>query len=237
MLSAGNGDMSAAQWTIIFQLAGSLLAGGLIGLERSRRGRLAGLREHALVSLGSCQLMLIGIYAWQGEVTPIHYDAGISRVIQGVMSGIGFLGAGGILKEGFAVRGLTTAASLWVTATIGIMIGLGFIFPAVTTTVLTLLALTILRWGEEWLANKHEIKLHLRQHRADAIHEPAIVDMLAKHGCAVASLSAEGTGDGRFLDYKALITTADKNAGHALIEMLANDPRFVEFSLTPVGDF
>lgn len=229
--------MSAAHWTIIFHLTGALCAGGLIGLERSRRGRLAGLREHALVSLGSCQLMLIGIYAWQGELVPIQFDTGVSRIIQGLMSGIGFLGAGGILKEGFAVRGLTTAASLWVTATIGIMIGLGFVFPAVTTTILTLLALTILRWCEERLVDKYEIKLHLRQNRTDAIHEPAIVDLLARHGCAVASLSAQGTGDGRFLDYRALITTADKNASHGLIETLANDPRFIEFSLTPVGDF
>jgi putative Mg2+ transporter-C (MgtC) family protein len=229
--------MNNAHWTILLQLVGALCAGGLIGLERSRRGRIAGLREHALVCLGSCQLMLIGVYAWQSELTPTHFDPNVGRVIQGLMSGMGFLGAGGILKEGFSVRGLTTAASLWVTATIGIMVGLGFFFPAVATTILTLLALTILRWWEGLLVNKHEIKLHLRQNRTEAIHEPAIVEMLAKHDCEVASLSAQGTGDGRFLDYQALITTADKNASHSLIETLANDSRFIEFSLTPVGDF
>jgi putative Mg2+ transporter-C (MgtC) family protein len=229
--------MNAAQWTILFQLVGALCAGGLVGLERSRRGRLAGLREHALVCLGSAQLMLIGVYAWQGETTASHFDPSIGRVIQGLMSGIGFLGAGGILKEGFSVRGLTTAASIWVTATIGVLIGLGFIFPAVATTLLTLLSLTILRWCEGLLIDKHEIKLHLRQHRPGAIHEPAIVELLAGHGCSVSSLSAQGVGDGRFLDYQALIVTPDRNASHRLIEALANDARFVEFNLTPVGDF
>jgi putative Mg2+ transporter-C (MgtC) family protein len=229
--------MNAAHWTILQNLFIALCAGGLIGLERSRRGRMAGLREHALVSLGSAQLMLIGVYSWQGGIVEHPFDATASHVIQGVMAGIGFLGAGGILKEGFSVRGLTTAASLWVTATIGLLIGLGFLFPALATTALTLLALTLLRWCEGLLIDKHEIKLFLRQSRVEAIHEPQIVEMLAKHNCAVASLSAQGAGDGRFLDYQALITTPDKNASHGLIETLANDSRFVEFSLTPVGDF
>ncbi len=230
--------MNAAGWTILQNLSVALCAGGLVGLERSRRGRMAGLREHALVCLGSAQLMMIGVYSWQGGIIVEHpFDSGANHIIQGVMSGIGFLGAGGILKEGFSVRGLTTAASLWVTATIGLLIGLGFLFPALATTALTLLALTLLRWCEGLLIDKHEIKLFLRQSRVDAIHEPQIVEMLAKHHCAVSSLSAQGAGDGRFLDYQALITTPDKNASHGLIETLANDSRFVEFSLTPVGDF
>jgi putative Mg2+ transporter-C (MgtC) family protein len=235
--AAVGGIMSAAHWTILLHLCLALCAGGLIGLERSRRGRMAGLREHALVSLGSAQLMMIGVYSWQGGIVEHPFDGTSNHVIQGVMSGIGFLGAGGILKEGFSLRGLTTAASLWCTATIGLMIGLGFLFPALATTTLTLLALTILRWCEGLLVDKHEIKLHLRQNRADAIHEPQIVEMLAKHRCAVSSLSAQGAGEGRFLDYQALISTPDKNASHGLIEALANDSRFIEFSLTPVGDF
>ncbi len=228
--------MSAAYWTISLQLLGALCAGGLIGLERSRRGRMAGLREHALVCLGTCQLMLVGVWSWQGALVQHPYDNTSTHIIQGVMSGIGFLGAGGILKEGFSVRGLTTAASLWCTATIGLLMGLGFIFPAVATTVLTLLSLTLLRWCERLLRTEHEMNLHLRQHRADAMHEPAIVALLARHGCKVSSLSALGAGEGRFLDYRAVLATPDKNASHALIETLANEPRFLEFGLSPLGD-
>ena len=76
------------------------------------------------------------------------YDVSASRVIQGIMSGIGFLGAGGIIKEGLSVRGLTTAASIWMTASIGGLIGVGFYFPALITTLLTLSTLTLLRWLE-----------------------------------------------------------------------------------------
>jgi putative Mg2+ transporter-C (MgtC) family protein len=228
--------MSAVYWTIALQLVGALFAGGLIGLERSRRGRMAGLREHALVSLGTCQLMLVGVYSWQGGVVEHAYDNTATHIIQGVMSGIGFLGAGGILKEGFSVRGLTTAASLWCTATIGLLFGLGFFFPAIATTALTLLSLTALRWCERQLRNEHEMQLHLRQNRSDALHEPAIVALLARHGCKVSSLSANGAGEGRFLDYRAVLASPDKNASHALIETLANEKRFIEFGLSPLGD-
>jgi putative Mg2+ transporter-C (MgtC) family protein len=228
--------MSAANWTILLQLVGALAAGGLIGLERSRRGRMAGLREHALVSLGSAQLMLIGVYSWQGGVVERAFDGNVAHVIQGVMAGIGFLGAGGILKEGFSVRGLTTAASLWCTATIGMLIGLGFFFPAIATTALTLLSLTLMRWIERLLRDEHEMQLHLRQNRADAMHEPAIVALLAQHGCKIASLSAQGAGEGKYLDYRAVLASRDKNASHALMETLANEPRFIEFGLSPLGD-
>jgi putative Mg2+ transporter-C (MgtC) family protein len=180
--------------------------------------------------------MLIGVYSWQGGVIARSFDGNVSHVIQGVMAGIGFLGAGGILKEGFSVRGLTTAASLWCTATIGMLIGLGFYFPAVATTALTLVSLTLLRWIERLLHSEHEVQLHLRQNRAGAMREPAIVALLAKHGYRVASLSAHGAGEGKYLDYGAVLASQDRKASHALIETLANEPRFIEFSLSPLGD-
>ena len=132
--------------------------GSLIGLERTRRGRHAGLREHALVCLGACQLMLLGVYAWTEGVTPVAFDGGSERIIQGLMTGVGFIGAGGIIKEGFSVRGITTASSLWVTTSIGVLVGLGFFFPAAVTTVLTLAALVMMRWWEERIRSKHELQ-------------------------------------------------------------------------------
>ena len=91
---------------IVLNLLAALCAGGLIGLERSRRGRQAGFREHALVCLATCQLMLMGVYDWTGgDIAARPYDNSASHMVQGIMSGIGFLGAGGIIKEGFSVRG------------------------------------------------------------------------------------------------------------------------------------
>ena len=79
-----------------------------------------------------------------------------------------------------------------------------------------------------------ELKLHLRQHRDGALHEPAILSLVAAHGFAASSLSAYGAGDGRFLDYKAILTTVDETSSHRLIETLTNDPRFIEFGLAPL---
>ena len=78
------------------------------------------------------------------------------------------------------------------------------------------------------------MQLYLRQNRQGALHEPAILSIVAAHGFAASSLSAYGTSEGRFLDHKAVLTTVDRNNSHRLIEMLSDDPRFIEFSLVPL---
>jgi putative Mg2+ transporter-C (MgtC) family protein len=159
-------------------------------------------------------------------------------MVQGIMSGIGFLGAGGIIKEGFSVRGLTTAASIWMTATIGILIGVEFYFPAVVTTALTLAALTLLRWLEKKMRteHEHEVQLHLRQLRDGALHELEILALVRRHGFSATGLSAYGAGEGRYLELKGVLATKDAANTHRLIETLASDERFVEFALVPLGD-
>src|SRR5690606_37309086 len=111
------------------QLTVALAAGGVIGLERSYHGRPAGFRTHALVCLASSLLMLVTLYqqAWLLPGVPLDsVRTDPTRMAQGIMTGIGFLGAGVIFKDNLSVRGLTTAASIWVTAAIGILIGIGF---------------------------------------------------------------------------------------------------------------
>src|SRR5215217_4111051 len=103
---------------IVFRVVAALLAGGLVGLERSHRGRPAGFRTHALVCLASSLLMLVTVYEshWFPHIEGGRVILDPTRMGQGIMTGIGFVGAGAIIKEGFTVRGLTTAASIWVTA-------------------------------------------------------------------------------------------------------------------------
>ena len=117
------------------RLASALAAGSLIGLERSVHGRPAGFRTHALVCLASALLMLVTAYQWEWlGVTAANEDSfrtDPTRMAQGIMTGIGFLGAGVIFKEGLTVRGLTTAASIWITAAIGILYGVGFFYRAI----------------------------------------------------------------------------------------------------------
>jgi len=118
---------------ITIHLVGALTAGGIIGLERSFHGRPAGFRTHTLVCLASSLLMLVTLYQskWLPAMPIDTIRVDPTRMAQGIMTGIGFLGAGVIFKEGLSVRGLTTAASIWITAAIGILIGVGFYFPAI----------------------------------------------------------------------------------------------------------
>src|SRR4051812_38711568 len=139
----------AEYWNIISHLGVATVAGALIGYERSYQGRPAGFRTHTLVCMASALLMLLAVY--QG--TWFHAASEVVRVdptrmAQGIMTGIGFLGAGVIVKEGASVRGLTTAASIWITAAIGILAGVGFYFPVVVVTALTLGTLSMFRWIE-----------------------------------------------------------------------------------------
>ena len=126
----------------------ALVAGGLVGLERSFHGRAAGLRTYALVSFASALLVAIAqsLSSALGDAT-----TNVARVIQGIVTGIGFLGAGVILKEGFSVRGLTTAASVWVVSAIGVALGAGFLLEGAVAVVLTLVALSLLRIVEDRL--------------------------------------------------------------------------------------
>src|SRR5881296_3427856 len=132
---------------IIARILAALAVGALIGFERSFRGRPAGFRTHALVCVASALLMLLTVY--QNEwMTAVPLDAirtDPTRMAQGIMTGIGFLGAGVIFKEGLTVRGLTTAASIWVTAAIGILLGIGFYFAATLGAAATIAILAAFR--------------------------------------------------------------------------------------------
>jgi putative Mg2+ transporter-C (MgtC) family protein len=136
--------MPLTDMEMVARLVLALVLGGLIGLERESHGRPAGFRTHILVSLGSSLVMMLSIYAF----TPfringlLSYDPG--RMAAQIVSGIGFLGAGTIMREGTTVRGLTTAASLWVVAGIGMAAGAGAYFPAVMTTLLVMITLFFL---------------------------------------------------------------------------------------------
>lgn len=126
----------------IVRLIAAAFLGGVIGMERQQRHKSAGLRTHILVSLGSCLIMLIS-YKIYSEVQGLT-NADPARLAAQVVSGIGFLGAGTIMKEGLTIKGLTTAASLWVVAGVGLAVGAGYYVGAVTTTVLSVLSLTYL---------------------------------------------------------------------------------------------
>jgi len=131
---------------IILRLTLSVVLSGLIGLERQIHRRNAGLRTHILVCLGSCLIMLTSLYVFDIYNNKAQLDP--ARIAAGVITGIGFLGAGTIIREREGVKGLTTAASLWVVAGIGLAVGCGFCMAALYTTALSLIVLFFLRYIE-----------------------------------------------------------------------------------------
>jgi len=124
------------------------LLGGLIGLEREYHGRDAGFRTHLLVAMGACLMVLISEYffvRYGGEPGTGILRLDPTRIAAQIVTGIGFLGAGAILREGLSIRGLTTAACLWLVAGLGMAAGVGLFFPAIFATFLSLLTLWILK--------------------------------------------------------------------------------------------
>jgi putative Mg2+ transporter-C (MgtC) family protein len=140
----------------LIRLVAAGLLGGAIGLERDMHGRSAGLRTNMLVSLGSALFMLISeavalLYSVSGAGdTGLRVDP--SRIAAQIITGIGFLGAGAIIKEGINVRGLTTSACLWVSAGIGMACGAGLFELAIVVTLIGLFTLIAVNWGEKLYA-------------------------------------------------------------------------------------
>lgn len=131
---------------IVIRLCAAFAAGTIIGLERSSRRQVAGLRTHILIALGAACLMLLSIWL------PQQMGAGDpGRIAAQVVAGMGFLGAGAIIKLGDNIRGLTTAASLWLTAAIGLTIGAGMYIAAATVLALALITLILMRFLEKKL--------------------------------------------------------------------------------------
>ncbi len=150
--------MSLSYAELILRLIIAALVGGLVGFERERHNRPAGFRTHILVCVGCALIMLISTYAFAGELGEIGKGADPTRIASHAISGIGFLGAGTILRHGNTIRGLTTAASLWVVAVIGLAVGSGFYIGALVTAAILLVSLYTLKHLEGYLAKKHRLK-------------------------------------------------------------------------------
>ena len=135
---------------IISRLLLAALFGALVGLEREWSGHAAGLRTHTLVSMGAALIMVTNIFLFERYSSQATMD--ITRMAAQVVSGIGFLGAGTIIRSGISVKGLTTAASLWIVAAIGLAAGCGFWTAALTTTLTAILGLSIFKFISASLA-------------------------------------------------------------------------------------
>lgn len=221
------------EYDLVFRPLAALVAGGLIGLERSYHGRAAGLRTYALVSFGSALLVALAEHLMRSPETGLGDP---TRVIQGIVTGIGFLGAGVIVKEGFSVRGLTTAASIWVVSAIGVVMGAGFYLPAFVATALTLTSLSVLRRIEDRIHAQSFVHCRVLFKREQIGDEEWLRQLVAQHGFSVTELSYRLDNKMGEFGYSLVMWSADPNASRSLAREFLAQPMVIDFRISPSRD-
>jgi putative Mg2+ transporter-C (MgtC) family protein len=224
LASYWSGRELATNALVFMNLLGALLLGSLVGYERAYHGRAAGMRTYGLVCMASAGLTVFAGYPglWFGGN---HLFAGITpdptRVVQGIVTGIGFLGAGVIVKEGLSISGLTTAASIWATSCIGVLIGVGFYASAI---LLAVLSAATMMWGsrfENWLPSHPAVGLTLG---FDSDHAPQMVELsafVARHGYELAKGSLTISGGGNGHQWRLVIVVKERGTA-ATLDQLAH---------------
>lgn len=222
---------------MLLRLFAALVAGAMIGYERTYHGRPAGFRTHVLVCTAACLLMLVTVYEshWvRGNVEVVRIDP--TRMAQGIMTGIGFLGAGVIMKEGLAVRGLTTAASIWITSAIGILAGIGFYFPLVVAVTLTIATLSVFRLIEIRMPAQVHFRLEVRLANTSEISEDALLSLIESCDFKITDISYRIEGASR-IRYQSMVLRTTKSTNTArLSRKLESIESVYEFDLTPAGN-
>ncbi len=229
--------MNPHNMEIVLRLSVALIAGALIGYERSYHGRPAGFRTHTLVCTASSLLMLITVYQEQWfHVTSEIIRIDPTRMAQGIMTGIGFLGAGVIIKEGLSVRGLTTAASIWMTSAIGIIAGIGFYFPLAVSVLMTLGVLSTFRWIERHMPAQVFYQFDINFDLSSAMGEDDLKTFVENIGFSIANFSYLMDYKGQTRRYSMVLRALDHSCASRLYSALEGNDSILTFKITPTGD-
>jgi len=220
------------------RLLAALAAGGIIGLERAFHGRPAGFRTHSLVCTSSTLLMLLTVFQWEllADVPLDTLRVDPTRMGQGIMTGIGFLGAGVIMKERLSIRGLTTAAAIWMTASIGIVIGMGMFTAAALATLLTLIILSLFGWLEKWLPTQRYAHIAIRTGRGNPLSRQDITALLIRHDITSTVPSYYQEDQGRSIRYDFTARSIRPENFEKLADTLGGIEQISEFSVIPSGE-
>ncbi len=208
----------------------SVVLGGLIGLERELHGHPAGLRTHILVAVGATLLTLVSV----NLVSPDGARSDPGRIAAQIVVGIGFLGAGAIIREGASIRGLTTAASIWTTAAIGLAVGAGPLFGglAVFVTLVVLFTLFILHQFEDALSSKglrmHRLEIEMRD--SDKVAS-SVLGHLMTYNVQVGSLKCEASHENRTRQVVLQVRLPKKFDRGRFLADLADQPGLLSASL------
>ncbi|SNX67636.1 putative Mg2+ transporter-C (MgtC) family protein [Cereibacter ovatus] len=217
----------------------SLVTGLLIGLDREVRGKPAGLRTHALVCFAATILTLAA--ARQGEWTA-NFMPGTqlvsdpSRMAHGILTGIGFLGAGVIFREGASVHGLTTAASLWIASALGIVYGVGMYWLAVAGTAATLIVLVVMRIIFALLPVRSEIRLRVIVAGSSGFGAAELREILRREGLRIRAVSRSHSRPNDRLELGASAYCRSEAGADRLAEALLRTEAVLAFSIIPAED-
>lgn len=228
------------EWWLSEMLApigGAIVAGALVGFERDYRGRWAGLRTHALIAAASAVLMVMAVHqmAWM-EAAPEVVRIDPVRMAHGVLTGIGFLCGGVIFREGFSVHGLTTAATMWMTASLGLLFGVGFWSLGVAATLATLAILLGLRLVEHHLPQRLLVDAVFKHRRGEMPDEDEFRRLMGACGLEVSHLGYRLIDAGAVEERRATLSSRRGLDMSAIAGRLYADPRFWEFELKRRND-
>jgi putative Mg2+ transporter-C (MgtC) family protein len=228
--------MTADTTQIALELGAAWLAGGLIGAERTYHGRAAGFRTHALVAIAAAAAVMVhkapgftpGLFVSDAALDP-------TRLAQGVMTGVGFLGAGVIFKEGVNVQGLTTAASVWATAALGLLFGLGEYSVGALATGGVLATLVGLRWIENLIPARIYAWATLRFRATAAPDKAALEAMLDKFGVTLRDVSYALTHDGAVMEFSGNVVARTERCFDDLSDHLRGLEGIAEYQLSRIS--
>ena len=203
---------------ILLKLFLAALAGGLVGWEREKRGRPAGLRTNLLVSVGACTVMIISEtfflkYGAHDAQSVLRLDP--SRTAAQIVTGIGFLGAGVILKEGVTVRGLTTAATLWVVAGLGMAFGMGLFSLGVISTIIVLVGLLFLKQFDWTIKKDRFLLLTVTARRRESLYDD-LLQLVEERKLRISEVSSQVDLEDNEIFIRMVLKQRGENVGREL---------------------
>jgi len=219
----GNSYMGSYELSLLIKLAMAALAGGLVGLERETHGRPAGMRTNLLVAVGACTMMIISEaftlkYGVDGGDTLLRLDP--SRTAAQIVTGIGFLGAGVIVKEGATVRGLTTAASLWAVAGLGMAFGMGYFVLGWLSTVFIVGSLLFIKKLDPYIKKDRYLTVTVTAQNRDSLYDD-LETLISEQGYKIADISYQVDLQADEVFYKLVVTQQRKRIGRTLSASIA----------------
>ncbi|WP_460841078.1 MgtC/SapB family protein [Noviherbaspirillum agri] len=211
----------ASNIIVFFSLFGALLLGLLVGYERSYRGRAAGMRTYGLVCMASAALTVIAGYPgdWYGGQVVVGLGADPTRIIQGIVTGIGFLGAGVIMKEGFNISGLTTAASIWAASVIGVLVGVGFYLSAMLLALMSAVCMIWVPKVSHWLPSRQAIAIMMRFREGFGPTEQRLRDAATRRGYEIATGSIAISVENGKMEWHFVAVAFTKTSGASISEL------------------